>query len=169
MILADDVKEGLSIYDVSGLISVSVTTLKSWEAFFNIDIERNAKNARRYTQDNINIFRIIKSLSSKGLSLNEIKPMLLQQSDGKSYHQPKVEVIQDEPQENQNYDLILKPFINQITEYKTELNDLRENYSNVIQESATLKERVKNKDEIITFLQERLNRLESKKWYQVWR
>lgn len=162
----------MNINELAESLQVSTSVLRKWEGFFSIKVERNEKGNRKYTNFTIQIFQNIKNLVTQGKKLNEIKQLLFMDNASctNAYNQAsKIELIQDEPQENKNFDLVIKPFTERITTLEKLNVSLMDENKQLIRENATFEERVKNKDEIITFLQERLNRLESKKWYQVWK
>jgi DNA-binding transcriptional MerR regulator len=165
----------LSIKTVSTLTGISQTTLRSWETHFNIPVGRNTAGQRIYSENTINIFKQIKKLSKEGLHLEEIKPLLnmdLQTYGRPTEDRPKIEIIQDTPEEKKNYELILKPYTDRIKQ----LEVIENKYISMVQETATLTERVKNKDDIISFkdnqineLKERLIKLENRKFWQFWK
>jgi DNA-binding transcriptional MerR regulator len=161
--------ESISIYKLSELIEVGVTTLKTWESFFEIPLSRNESNARRYTQDNINTFQKIKKLSSDGISLKEVKSLLEQLPDDR----PVIEILSNkEPElETTNFDLIIKPYSNRIIELEVQAKEVLQENKDLIRENATFAERIKSKEEIIDFQHAQIIKLEeklSKKWWKFW-
>jgi len=157
-----------SINDVAKLIEVGVTTIKSWDTFFELPIKRNEKNARRFNQEMINILKDIKLLSSAGMPLNEIKSRLNKQSDPDK----TVEIIEDDkPNEEKSFDLIVRPFTKQLNELTKKVDILQSDKENLISQVATLSERVKGKDQIISMLNQQLeesknNKMEQKTWWR---
>ena len=159
------VRNEFSINEVSAMLAVSTCTLKHWESITGLIIHRNSKNARRYTQENINQLKEIKDLMVNGKSLNEIKDLLNEVVSTDNHQQPKIEIIQEEKEDtNHNFEIFLRPLENRINELKGLNNELLYRNENLNQENkelirdnATLTERVKNKDDIISFKDSMLN------------
>ena len=142
---------GRTIKEVSKALNIGMTTLKSWESFFSLPVSRNEKNHRLYSDIIIKKFELIKKLSSDGLSLKEIKNQLEQSSDDRQ----TIEIINDtfDGRQEQNYNLIVKPYESKINYFKNLSDKVISENKELIRENATFKERLKNKEEIINFLQ----------------
>ena len=93
----------LNIKELAELLSVSNSTIRYWEDFFQIEIERTKKNSRLYRPDNIKQFQEIKDYITRGYALKDIKS-LLNQSVVSSCNQ--VEVIQEKEPVNSHNDFI---------------------------------------------------------------
>jgi len=146
----------ISIKELSALIRISTTTLRNWEEFFSIPVNRNGLGYREYTENTIRIFRKINSLVKEGLQLKEVKALLTDDFESFKTLHPKTEIIQSAPEEKQNdFELIIKPYENRITELKTLNSELMEENKFLNRENATFAERINN-------LEARLNR----KWWQ---
>ena len=52
----------LTVNDLSEELGVSSSTLRKWESFFTIPVNRNPKGNREYDEFTIDIFRKIKNL-----------------------------------------------------------------------------------------------------------
>lgn len=163
--------------DVAVILGVSATTLKTWEMFLSLDIERTPKGARRYTQDNIKQLKKIKKLLSDGLTLKEVKAQLNQPPDDCGRLDPKIEIITDEPEKNQNFELAI---INKYESRIVELTEKQENLNrqlgriegelNKYNEITALKDsQINEKEGIIADLKARLKLYESRKWWQIWK
>lgn len=167
---------GLSIKEVSSLVGISASTLRNIEAFFGVPVERNRAGQRTYTENNLNFFKQVKKYTSEGLQYAEIKPLLTIAVEGCS-NATSFEVISDPIQKHeQDFNIIIKPFENRITELKTYNLELLEENKLLNRDNATLIERVKNKDDIISFqdnsikeYKERLAKLENKQWWRFWK
>lgn len=171
MTITDDENNTVSIYELSSLIGVGVTTLKTWEGYFNIYVERDHRKARRYNSETIKQFNRIKELSSSGRQLNEIKTQLQKESDGVD-DIPKIEIINEKiSDQEQNFNLVLKPYESRINELKTLNNDLLKENKELFAEVARLSERVQNKEAIINLLYQQKTELDqrlNKKWWKFW-
>jgi DNA-binding transcriptional MerR regulator len=155
----------ITITELSEVLNLSQEVLRKYEKFFSITVGRNEKGNRIYSESNVKIFQEVKKLTEQGRTLKEIK--LLLNLDNTTYsnsynNSPKVEVVQEEP-EKQNYELLLKPYTERIAEFKKLTNELIEENKLLIKDNATLSERVKNKDDIITFKDNLINSLEEDK------
>lgn len=181
MVVTDGQIKELSIYELAEQIEVGVTTLKTWESFFNIPVGRNAKNARKYSEDNVIIFREIKKLSSNGFSLNSIKSLINQLADAGSDQQQKIEIITESlPEQEQNF----SPAI--VNKYELKITVLSRENSNLNRELGRLEGQLSKFNEIIALkdsqIQERNNQIQeykeildeleagsSHKWWQFWK
>jgi len=110
----------LNIKELAELLSVSHSTLRYWEDYFQIDIERTNKNARLYRPDNIKKFQEIKEYITRGYNLKDIKS-LLNPSLASSCNQ--VEVIQEKENISTHNDFIerLLNKVDQLQEDKARL------------------------------------------------
>ena len=165
----------VSIKDLADILQVGVTTLKTWESFFEIEVERNGKNARRYTEDNINEFKKIKALASGNYPMAEIKHLLNKPTYFNRSQTTPVEIMSETASEENNFSLAIKPYETRINELsQMNLEFIKEN-KELIKENATLNERVKNNADIIAFkdnyiqdLKERISNYEQRKWWKFW-
>jgi len=69
-------KEKLSITELSKLLNVTDHTLRYYEKEFNLQIPRDSRGRRYYTEDLYNIFLRIKQLRDEGLEIKSIKEIL---------------------------------------------------------------------------------------------
>lgn len=141
--------QSLSVKDVSELIGVSTQTLRNWEAFFTIPIERNEHGQRQYTENTLKLFKEINRYAKRGLKLQAIKPLLDMRFEPSSGCQGQIEIIADNNSFFESNHL--KPFLKQITEFKEEVRELRQENKEINKLNAKLEERINNKDEIICF------------------
>lgn len=176
----------ISINEMSSILQVHPNTLRNWEREFNIIVERDVNGSRKYGENTVSLFKKIKLEVDNSKSIDKVKRLMDEEIGthngyiGRFQNSgPKVEVVQDEPEEKQNFDLVLKPYTDRIKQ----LEIVESKYISLVEETATLKERVKNKDEIIAFkdslisdrdariqeLKNKLDKFESKKWWQVWK
>ena len=167
--------EAINLKTLSELTSVSPTTLRSWEAFFEINVPRNEKNSRVYPPEAVNKFLRIKELVAEGHNLKTAKSYLNQHTEG--YR--NIEILQEKEEPPSDFELILKPFKAQLAEYKEEIIDLKKENRQLIAETAKLQERTNNqiktlseRDLSIQEQKERIKELESmlfsRKWWQIW-
>ena len=183
----------ITITELSDLLDLSQEVLRKYEKVFSITVGRNEKGNRIYNENNVKIFQEIKHLAEQGRTLKEIK--LLLNMDNTTYsnpynQNPKVEVIQEEDHQEQNYSLLIKPYIERITKLENLNTQLMEETKLLIKDNATLTERVKNKDDIVALkdsiindkdsllinkdnqimeLRDKLNKLENRRWWHVWK
>ncbi len=66
-------KEKCSITDLSRKLGVADHTLRYYEREFNLNIPRDSRGRRYYTENGINIMHQIKNMRDEGLSIKEIK------------------------------------------------------------------------------------------------
>lgn len=64
------------ISDASKKIDVEQYTLRYWEEELNLDIQRNEMGHRYYREEDLEVFKAIKTLKDKGYQLRAIKMML---------------------------------------------------------------------------------------------
>ena len=149
-----------SIKEASGLTGIAQTTLREWEAFFQLPVRRNYFGHRKYTEESLNIFREIKKYKLEGLRLEEIKPLININSKSYESSTQEIEIIESMPEQTsineQNYNLLIKPYENRISELKTLNIELMSRVDNIylenrelVRNNATLTERVTSRDEII--------------------
>lgn len=154
------IQEGVSIKELSRQINVSLTTLRTWESYFNIPVARNEKNERRYTENIVNIFQEIKRMTTEGHSLQQVKTLLNQETAGNGTHQQFVEVIQGNPEEpQQNFELIIKPFLKEIERKNKELDQKADKIDQLLDKNAKLTAELE-------FMK---LKYESKKWWNFWK
>jgi len=162
-----------SIKEVARLIGCTVTTLRNWEEYFSIPIKRNHLLQREYTDNIVTLFKEIYKHQKRGLKVKEIKPLLNIEFYVENTPQSKIEIMQDKPEEKQqNFELIIKPYKNQIENLERDKSQLLEENKKLLIETATLKERCQHKDETINEYKERLKEIETKlnnRWWQFWK
>ena len=172
----------VSINETALLLAVSQSTLRNWELIYCLPIERNHAGQRIYNDNAISLLRIIKAGTTKGLQQHDIKEQI--QQELQSYKEPiPIEVIGDTmPEQEQNYNLVIKPYENRITTLEMttsaltvenkELNRTLGRYEGELSkynEIITLKDSIINdKDISINELKVRLQEAENKmnkRWY----
>ena len=70
---------GQTIYPVAAAVRITgekSSALRYWEEQFGLDIRRNSKGNRCYSEENIRIFLCIQELKRKGYQLKEIRELL---------------------------------------------------------------------------------------------
>lgn len=165
-------QEFLSINELSGLIGVSPTTLRTWEGFFSIAVKRNEKGARIYCENTVKIFQNIKVLVTAGKSLKEVKSILSLESETYGNEQPKVELVQEEIFEQAKFELIVKPLMSQISDLMDDKSLLMEEKAKLIARVEFLEMTNSFKDSQLEEYKQRLTLIENKnnkKWYRFWR
>jgi len=170
-----------SVKEISALIGISTTTLRNWEEFFSVPVNRNGLGYREYTENSIKIFKKINSWVKEGLQLKEIKPLLNDELEAMATLNPKIQIIQSEPEEKQkDFELILKPYQERIKKLEEKEEKFFKESLVLIKENATLTERLKGKDELFSLqkkdwenkiqeLQQQKQELEARlnrKWWQ---
>jgi DNA-binding transcriptional MerR regulator len=169
-----------NVFDVADELGVSVTSLKNWELFLELDIKRNQKGARIYTRSNIDDLKKIKNLLKDGKTLKELKDAWgqLKVSNSETEEEPHIEVLTEENNAKDNqFELVV---INKYESRIIELTNKQENlhrqlgrlegelskYNDIIR----LKDsQLKDKESIIADLKDRLQKQESRKWWQIWK
>ena len=107
-------QEGININELSELISISPTTLRNWENYFSITVERTSRGFRRYDENVINIFKNIQNLIEEGNTLQDAK-ILLGQLSFVEEKEPEIST------DFQNFNSMLKPFVSEINRKTKEL------------------------------------------------
>ena len=175
--------------ELSLLSGIPQTTLREWERFFSIPVNRNDLGQRKYTENMLNLFREIKKYKTEGLRLEEIKPLLNMNTQGNGSYTEVIRDSHDMPEQEQNYSLIVKPYTDRITLLEKAQNSLAERNLILERDNATLTERVSGinkesekiyalKDSIITDKETSINELKARlqeaetrlnrKWWKVW-
>ncbi len=154
----------ININQLSEVLGVSTSTLRNWERSLGLTVDRTSKGNRCYSEETVKIFQEIKKLLVTGKTLDEIKSII--ESTSTSFNtgynnQPDIEIIQENKSDDvKNFDIIIRPFENRISELKSLNDNLLGENKHLIAENATLAERVKNKDEIIQFLQQQKDEIQ---------
>ena len=65
-----------SVAEASELVGEKSSALRYWEEQFGLDIRRNPKGSRWYTESDIRMFLCIRELKKKGLQLKDIRGMI---------------------------------------------------------------------------------------------
>jgi DNA-binding transcriptional MerR regulator len=158
---------GFSIKEVSERIGVSTQTLRNWEVFFDIDIERNEYGQRIYSETSLKHFKEINHYVKTGLKLKDIK----------SRFNDDCRVIVEPPEKNQNFELAI------INKYETRIIELTEKQDTLNRQLGRLEgelskyneilklkdSQLNDKESIIADLKDRLQKQESKKWWKIWK
>lgn len=165
--------KSFSIKEVSSIIGISTQTLRNWEVFFNLEIERNEFGQRIYTENSLAILKKINHHAQRGLKLKAIKELI----NGYFNPQSNIEVITEKEENTQNFELaIINKYETRIQELNNKINNLQAGLNREIgQLQGELKkydEIVILKDQVITDLKDRLTTLEqtkARKWWQIWK
>ena len=75
-------KTSYSISEAGKLVGVESHVLRYWEDELQLDIPRNGKSHRYYTELHIRLFQKIKELKEKGYQLKAIEQVLKKMIDG---------------------------------------------------------------------------------------
>lgn len=75
--------------EVSEYLSISMDTLRNWEMNGLLMVKRSENGYRVYTEKDIRMLKLIRSLRCANYSLEAILQMLLQQS-----HHPDIDIVQ---------------------------------------------------------------------------
>jgi DNA-binding transcriptional MerR regulator len=159
------------IKELSALMSTPQTTLRDWEKLFSIPVKRNDFGQRIYTENILTVFKEIKKYKAKGLGQEDIKNKIELELKSCGNTAERIEVLTDSvPEQELNYNLMIKPYTERITTLETKTNKLTERTIVLERDNATLTERLKNKDEIIFMLQQQKQEAESrlnKSWLKI--
>ncbi len=74
-----------SVAEASALLGEKSSALRYWEEQFGLNIRRNDRGSRSYTEKDLRIFFCIRELKRKGLQLKEIAvllPLLVREAEG---------------------------------------------------------------------------------------
>jgi len=161
-----------STSSLAKLINCSTQTILNWADYYVIPIERDKNNKRIFTEEIVRIYKKIDAYLKSGLKQEEVKERIHEDFEDKIYSQPRVEIIQEPDQQQENFNLMLKPLNDRVIKLELLNTDLMQENKELIRDNATLTERVRNKDDIITMLNQQKIELETrlnKPWWYIWR
>lgn len=133
-----------TIKELANQLEVSQESIRNWEKWFSINVSRNSKNVRYYTEDVIEIFIKIKQLKTTGMLDKDIKAQLnieIPQSNSNNLNQLQTS--------NENHNLLdLNLIVNEINKnIKDEIkanNELAFNLAGVSREMGFLQGTLKS-------------------------
>ena len=159
----ENFRVNFSTSSLAKLINCSTQTILNWADYYAIPIERDKNNKRIFTEEIVRIYKKIDAYLKSGLKSEEVKERINDDLEGKFYSQPRIEIIQEQPEQQQNFNLVIKPYTDRITVLEMTTNTLTEKVIELERNNATLTERVSNKDDIITILNQQKEELSRQK------
>jgi DNA-binding transcriptional MerR regulator len=170
--MGSDANMSYTIGEFSKKLGVSGSTIKNYEKKFNIEIVRNSKGHRMYTENQLGLFQLILRMKNMGATLDVIHKILIQKelvgevsleinenySDEKEISEiEQVEVIKDIAVIDYNSSEIQKIeekrySIEEVTQLTANLKEIQDNYI------MSLKEQVEQKDRQIAYYENQIQR-----------
>lgn len=160
-----------SIDDVAQEIDIAPTTIRKWDKDFNLNLKRNSKNNRIFTEDDILLIKRIKLLKNEGSGLNTItKKLNLHVADMLPLQDKTIDnkPLETEPEIN-THATDIELYVNDMSVKFDKLSDrlegileLSEKYSRACYEVGSLKAQLEGEQkEKVLLLKQAENKIES--------
>ncbi len=140
----------MNINEVSQILNVGINTLRLWEEHFQLDIKRDSKGRRYYTQEDLKVLQTIKALRDNDNGLNTISRKLQEEFHEKVEDEPELEeIIEDDMEELEE-----KQVIAYFDDKLDKVVELTEKYSEVCYELGKIQAELESTENKYKMLQE---------------
>jgi DNA-binding transcriptional MerR regulator len=163
----------MKLKELCRVLNLHENTIRYYLKELDITVKRDSNNNRIFDTELVEILKKAKFYIHNEGTVSKAKILLAEEIggyNGATINEPRIEIIQ-EPEPQENFDLILKPLNDRVIKLESMNSDLLQENKELIRDNATLSERVKGKEEIINFQYYRITELEArlnKKWWKIW-